>query len=99
MSSSLQGGGAGAEADNQEINKLAGSTKFYYLHTEQERERKREAYRNRPDIILKKQVREAEKVAKQAEKERIKSEARIQKQKERDAKIQEKIKLKLDPKI
>ena len=49
-------------------------TRYYYLHAEQQRAKQREKYNNDPEIIRKREEREAKKVAKEVEAEKKKLE-------------------------
>ncbi len=74
MSATEQGGGAGDEVD------IPRSTKYYILNREKEVQKKRERYNSDPEVIRKREEREAKKAAKEAEKEakRIEREKRNQ---------------------
>lgn len=63
-----QGGGAGSG----EV--MPRGTRYYYLHAEQQRAKQREKYNNDPEVIRKRQEREAKKAAKEAETEKKKLE-------------------------
>lgn len=58
---SLICGGAGVELDRHAL--------YYYLHAEERRAKQREKYNSDPEVIRKRQEREAKKAAKEAEKE------------------------------
>jgi hypothetical protein len=69
------------------IPNLSRSARFYRIHRESELAKKKEAYRQRPDVIAKREERER----KQSEKDAL----RIQKQKEKEEKAQAKLELAL----
>jgi nicotinamide mononucleotide (NMN) deamidase PncC len=60
------GGGAGAGG---EVQVMPRGTRYYYLHAEQQRAKQREKYNNDPEIIRKREEREAKKTARLVEKE------------------------------
>ncbi len=67
--------------------------RYYRLHRDEQLAKKKEEYNNRPDVIVKREEREAKKAQKEAEKAAKKEAEKAAKQAEKDKKIQESVAL------
>ena len=67
--------------------------RYYRLHREEQLAKKKDEYNNRPDVIAKRQEREAKKAQIEAEKAAKKAAEKAAKQAEKDKKIQERVAL------
>jgi len=70
MNTAEEGGGAGTQEEVQ----IPRSTQYYVLNREKEIQKKRERYNSDPEVIRKREEREAKEAAKEAEKEAKKAE-------------------------
>jgi len=86
----IQGVAVNSDAEVQ----MPRGTRYYYLHAEQQRAKQRDKYNNDPEIIRKREEREAKKAVRLAEKEsklKAKEDEKQLKAIEREKKRQEKI--------